>query len=106
MLVSVVQDTAQFFELTLLLLHSEVGLWRLVAEFSELFLCILTAAESFAIDPTDHDGWPIVLETSESIWRYHVLAVIRYVSIHVEISATVVRSAPEELPTRLAQALR
>src|ERR1700759_270787 len=43
-------------------------------------------------------GWPIVLKTSESIWRYPVFAFICYVSIHLEISATVVRSAPEELP--------
>ncbi len=41
---------------------------------------------------------PIVLKTSESIWRYPVFAFICYVSIHLEISATVVRSAPEELP--------
>jgi hypothetical protein len=40
-------------------------------------------------------GWPIVLKTSESIWRYPVFAFICYVSIHLEISATVVRSAPE-----------
>jgi hypothetical protein len=41
---------------------------------------------------------PIVLKTSEFIWRYAVFAFISYVSIHLEISATVVRSAPEELP--------
>ena len=41
---------------------------------------------------------PIVLKTSESIWQYPVFAFICDVSIHLEISATVVRSAPEELP--------
>jgi hypothetical protein len=42
-------------------------------------------------------GWPIVLKTSESIWRYPVFAFICYVSIPLEISATVVRSAPGKL---------
>jgi hypothetical protein len=46
-------------------------------------------------------GWPIVLKPSESIWRYPVFAFICYVSIHLEISAMVVRSAPEELPIRI-----
>ena len=48
-------------------------------------------------------GWSIVLKTSEPIWRYPVFAFICYVSIHLEISATVVRSAPEELPKRRPQ---
>jgi hypothetical protein len=43
-------------------------------------------------------GRPIALNTSESIWRYPMFASICYVSLHLEISATVVRSAPEELP--------
>ncbi|HYZ73569.1 MAG TPA: hypothetical protein VE641_10865, partial [Chthoniobacterales bacterium] len=42
-------------------------------------------------------GWLIALKPSESIWRYPVFAFICYVSIHLAISATVVRSAPEEL---------
>src|SRR6185369_2668726 len=42
-------------------------------------------------------GWPIVLKTSQSIWLYPVFAFIRYVSIHLDISATVRRSAPEKL---------
>jgi hypothetical protein len=46
-------------------------------------------------------GWPIVLKTSESIWRYPVFAFICYVSIHLKNSATVVRPAPEELPIRI-----
>jgi hypothetical protein len=46
----------------------------------------------------DCEGCPIVLKASESIWRYPVFAFICCVSIHLEISATVVRSAPEELP--------
>jgi hypothetical protein len=46
-------------------------------------------------------GLPIVLKTSESIWLYPVFAFVCYVSIHLEISATVVRSAPEELPIRI-----
>jgi hypothetical protein len=41
-------------------------------------------------------GWTIVLKTSQSIRLYPVFAFIRYVSIHPEISATVVGSAPEE----------
>src|SRR5258708_39934014 len=40
-------------------------------------------------------------KTSEFIWLYPVFAFICYVSIHLEISATVVRSAPEELPIRI-----
>jgi hypothetical protein len=32
---------------------------------------------------------PIVLKTSESIWLYPVFAFVCYVSIHLEISATV-----------------
>jgi hypothetical protein len=39
--------------------------------------------------------WPIVLKTSESIWRYPVFVLICYVSIRLEISAALVRSAPE-----------
>jgi hypothetical protein len=35
------------------------------------------------------------------MWRYSMFAFICYVSIHLEISATVVRSAPEELPIRI-----
>jgi hypothetical protein len=46
-------------------------------------------------------GLPIVLKTSESIWLYPVFAFVCYVSIHLEISATVVRSAPQELPIRI-----
>jgi hypothetical protein len=38
------------------------------------------------------------LRTSESIWRHPMFAFICCVSIHLEISAMVVRSAPEELP--------
>jgi hypothetical protein len=49
-------------------------------------------------------GWSIVLKTSEPIWRYPVFAFICYVSIHLEISAAVVRSAPEELPKRRRKA--
>jgi hypothetical protein len=37
MLVGVVQDPAQFFELTPVLLHSGAGLRRLIAKLSELF---------------------------------------------------------------------
>src|SRR6201989_1177996 len=43
-------------------------------------------------------GLPIVLKTSESIWLYPMFAFICYVSIHLEISARVVRSPPQELP--------
>ena len=46
-------------------------------------------------------GLPIVLKTSESIWLYPAFAFVCYVSIHLEISATVVRSAPEEFPIRI-----
>jgi hypothetical protein len=41
--------------------------------------------------------WPIALKTSQSIWPYPVFAFIRYVSIHLDISATVLQSAPEKL---------
>jgi hypothetical protein len=43
------------------------------------------------------------LKTSESIRLYPVFAFVCYVSIHLEISATVVRSAPEE---RLMQTMK
>src|ERR1700722_8005972 len=46
-------------------------------------------------------GLPIVLKTSESIWLYPVFAFVCYVSIHLEISATVVRSALQEFPIRI-----
>ena len=42
-----------------------------------------------------------VLNTSESIWRYPVFVFICYVSVHLEISATVVRPPPEERPIRV-----
>ena len=49
----------------------------------------------------DCEGCPIVLKTSEPIWRYPVFAFICYVSIHLEISATMVRFTPEELPIQI-----
>jgi hypothetical protein len=49
-------------------------------------------------------GWPIVLKTSQSIWLYPVFAFIRYVSIHLDISATVLRSASEKLLSAAADA--
>jgi hypothetical protein len=52
--VDVVQDTAQLFELTLL--GSGAGVFTLFVEFSELLLCIFTAAEQFAADSGDHKG--------------------------------------------------
>jgi hypothetical protein len=50
-------------------------------------------------------GWPIVLKTSQSIWLYPVFAFIRYVSIHLDISATMLRSAPEKLVSAAADAV-
>jgi hypothetical protein len=41
------------------------------------------------------------LRTSESIWRHPMFAFICYVSIHPDIFATVVRSAPEKVPIRI-----
>ena len=41
------------------------------------------------------------LRTSESIWRHPMFAFICYVSIHLEISAMVVRSAPEKVHIRI-----
>jgi hypothetical protein len=38
-------------------------------------------------------GSPIVLKTSESIWQCPVFGFIFYVSIHLEISETVMRAA-------------
>jgi hypothetical protein len=39
-------------------------------------------------------GSPIALKTSESIWQCPVFGFIFYVSIHLEISETVMRAAP------------
>jgi hypothetical protein len=50
-------------------------------------------------------GWPIALKTSQSIWLYPVFAFIRYVSIHLDISATVLRSAAEKLLSAAADAV-
>ena len=46
----VVKNAAQFFELTLLLC-SGAGIFKLVGELSDLFLCIFAAADQFARDP-------------------------------------------------------
>src|ERR1700681_1878554 len=56
MLVGVVQDATQLFELTLLRRCSGAGMFKLVGELSDPLLCILTAADLFATDPADHEG--------------------------------------------------
>src|SRR5271154_4061893 len=48
-------------------------------------------------------GWPIVLKTSESIWRYPVFAFIYCVSIHLEIFRPLARDY-ERLSATLREA--
>ena len=55
MLVNVVQDAAQLFELTLLLC-SGARVFTLLGELRELLLCVFAAADEFARDPADHIG--------------------------------------------------